>query len=105
MMIRKLKSQELEENTVVLNFLIKCRKEHDAAYTIEKMRELLKLPDLSSKQLSKEKDIKSIEDKDGETYYFYDTTEMLFKELLERMVKEGKIKKTVVDGIEKYEAV
>lgn len=104
-MLCKLKSQLLEENAMVLNFLIKCRKEHDIAYTIEEMRESLKLPDLSDKQLSKEKDIQSIKYKDGKTYYFYETPEMQFKELLERMAKEGKIKKTVVDNIEKYEAV
>lgn len=103
--MKKLKSQELEENAVVINFLIKCRKEHDIAYTIEEMIELLKLPGLSNKQLSKEKDIQSVKYKDGKTYYFYETVEMQFKELLERMAKEGKIKMTVVDGIEKYEAI
>lgn len=104
-MQKKLKSQELEENAAVLNFLIKCRREHYTAYTIEEMIELLKLPDLSNKQLSKEKDIQSVEYKDGKTYYFYETVSMQFEELLERMTKEGKIKKTVINSIEKYEAI
>lgn len=68
------------------------------------MRELLKLPGLSDKQLSREKDVRSIKYKDGKMYYFYETLEMQLKELLEMMVKEGKIKKTVVGGIDKYEA-
>ena len=54
-LMQKLKSQELEENAAVLNFLIK-----------EKMR---------------------------------------FKEALENLIKEGKIKATVVDGIKKFEAI
>lgn len=103
--MHKLRSQELEENAMVLNFLIKFRNKRDMAYTIEEIRKLLKLPDLSDKQLSKEKKIRSIKHKDGKTYYFYDTLEIQLKELLERMVKEGKIKKTVVRGIEKYEAI
>jgi hypothetical protein len=102
----KSRSQELEENAIVLNFLMMCRKnKHDVAHTIEEMRELLKLPDLSAEQLSKERNIQSIKYKDGKTYYFYEIPEMQFKEIIERMVKEGKIKKTVVGGIEKYESL
>jgi len=55
--------------------------------------------------LEKNKYDKSIKYKDGKTYYFYETLEMQFKELLESMVKEGKVKKTVVGGIEKYEVI
>lgn len=69
------------------------------------MRELLKLPGLSNRQLSKEKDIRSIKYEDGKTYYFYEPIEMQLKVLLEKMVKERKIKKTFEGGIEKYEAV
>lgn len=99
----KLKSRKLEENAEVVNFLMKNRK---LAYDIDELRDILKIPGLADEQLQKERDIEWIY---IETYkrffYMYKPVEIQFKESLDWLVKEGKIKEEIIYGVKKYSTI
>lgn len=99
----KLKSKKLEENAEVINFLMERRK---LAYDIDELRTILKMPGLTDEQLQKERDV---EYRYIETYkrffYIYKHITIQFQETLDLLVKEGKIKEQIIDGVKMYSAI
>lgn len=99
----KLKSKKLEENAEVVKFLMERR---ESVYDIDELRDVLKIPGLTDEQLQKERDIEwTYIEAYKRFFYTYKPVEIQFQESLDWLVKEGKIKEQIIDGVKKYSAI
>jgi len=92
---------KIDREVIVLDFLIRNK---ELGYIIDELQVSTNINNLKHEELIKFEDI-DYRIVNGVYYYMYVPAEVQFKESLERLVKDGKIKSNVIDGITKYSAL
>jgi len=98
------KLSDIEEEIIILDFLMKNKTKDTCAFNLEDISKGTGIKNLTHERLSRIENIEYVE-LYGKIWYTYMSIEEKFQRALNTLIKEGKIKEEIKDGISIYRAV
>ena len=98
------KINKIDEEVIVLDFLIRNQTNEEYAFDIDEIRRGTNIETLKHKNIIKIKDV-DCRIVNKKIYYYYKTFKVQVQEVIDELVKDGKLKSATVNGVIKYSAI
>ena len=98
------KLSDIEYEVKILDFLMRNKTKDTYAFNLDDISKGTKIKNLTHERLSKIENIECVK-LYGKMWYTYMSTKEKFQNAIDQLVKEGKLKEDIKDGVKLYRAI